>query len=216
MDNAIQRRPLLGRLLAGIALVSLLPAGAHAKAAGDTDPAAAIQALNSALLAAMKAGGQAPVAHRFAIVAPAVDQAFDLQNVLKNSVGPRWASLPDDERTRLLAAFRRYTVCNYVANFDTWSGQSFRIDANPRVLSPTQTVVQTWLVPASEAPVEFSYVMQQTSDGWKAVDVLVAGSISRVAVQRSDFRGLLASGGVPALLSSLERKATDLSGGASA
>jgi phospholipid transport system substrate-binding protein len=55
--------------------------------------------------------------------------------------------------------------------------------------------------------------MQQTSSGWKAADVLSAGSISRVAVQRSDFRRVLSQGGGDALLTSLQRKASDLSGG---
>ena len=45
------------------------------------------------------------------------------------------------------------------------------------------------------------------------IDVLAAGSISRVAVQHSDFRRILSNGG-DALLASLQRKASDLSGGA--
>jgi phospholipid transport system substrate-binding protein len=56
--------------------------------------------------------------------------------------------------------------------------------------------------------------MSQTASGWKVVDVLEDGSISRVAVQRSDFRAVLASGGSDALLEELSRKASDLSGGA--
>ncbi|MEA2772505.1 MAG: phospholipid transport system substrate-binding protein, partial [Acetobacteraceae bacterium] len=76
-----------------------------------------------------------------------------------------------------------------------------------------QVVVRNSLVPASGSPVELNYVMQQTQAGWKAVDVLADGAISRVAVQRSDFRGLLANGGVAALISSLERKVADLWGG---
>jgi phospholipid transport system substrate-binding protein len=52
--------------------------------------------------------------------------------------------------------------------------------------------------------------------GWQAVDVLTDGSISRVAVQRSDFRGLLMAGGVPALTKGLEHKVALLSGGTQA
>jgi len=44
--------------------------------------------------------------------------------------------------------------------------------------------------------------MKRMPGEWKAVDVLADGSISRVAVQRSDFRSLLASGDAPALLAS--------------
>jgi phospholipid transport system substrate-binding protein len=211
---AIQRRLLLKRLLVGAMMASRLGAGAYAQTAGTADPKMAVETLNAALLAAMKAGTRTSVAQRFAIIAPAVDQVFDLPTVLKNSVGLRWSGLPDEEKSRLLATFRRYTIFNYVASFDSWSGQSFRIDAEPRVLSPTQIVVRNSLVRASGSPVELSYVMQQTEAGWKAVDVLADGSISRVAVQRSDFRGLLANGGVAALVSSLERKVADLSGGA--
>ena len=47
----------------------------------------------------------------------------------------------------------------------------------------------------------------------KAVDVLADGSISRVAVQRSDFRDLLRNGGVPALITALRQKVVTLSGG---
>jgi phospholipid transport system substrate-binding protein len=158
--------------------------------------------------------GDADVAKRFAIISPAVDQAFDLPAILKNSVGLHWDTLSEDDKARLLVTFRRYTICTYAANFEHWSGEQFRTDSEPRVLSASQVVVRTWLVPKSGSPTELGYVMQQTSAGWKAIDVLASGTISRVAVQRSDFRGLLARGGVGALVASLERKVNDLSGGA--
>jgi phospholipid transport system substrate-binding protein len=57
--------------------------------------------------------------------------------------------------------------------------------------------------------------MRDGGSGWRAVDVLADGSISRVAVQRSDFRRLLAQGGAQALVASLRSKSADLSDGAS-
>jgi phospholipid transport system substrate-binding protein len=74
-------------------------------------------------------------------------------------------------------------------------------------------VVQSRIVPIRGDATELDYVMSQTPAGWKVVDVLAAGSISRVAVQRSDFRYILSSGGGDALLASLQRKTADLSGG---
>jgi phospholipid transport system substrate-binding protein len=215
VEMAIQRRNLLKQFLVGAIIASPLSAQAYAaQITAPSDPKAAVESLNAALVATMKAGTQTSVAQRFAIVAPAVDRAFDLPTVLRNSIGLRWASLPDEEKFHLLASFRRYTIASYVASFNNWSGQTFRVDAIPRVLSPTQVVVRNVLVAASGSPVELGYVMQRTDEGWKIVDVLADGAISRVAVQRSDFRGLLASGGVAALVTSLERKAADLSGGA--
>jgi phospholipid transport system substrate-binding protein len=55
--------------------------------------------------------------------------------------------------------------------------------------------------------------MRQGPAGWRAVDVLADGSVSRVAVQRSDFRRLLTHGGAQALADRLQTKTADLSGG---
>lgn len=116
--------------------------------------------------------------------------------------------------SRLLEAFRRYTVASYVANFDSFAGQSFTVSPDTRNFDNGRVVVQSRVVPVSGDAIELDYVMQQTTSGWKVVDVLAAGSISRVAVQRSDFRRVLSNGGGDALVASLQRKITDLSGGA--
>ena len=55
--------------------------------------------------------------------------------------------------------------------------------------------------------------MHRTASGWMAVDVLVDGTISRVAVQRSDFRSVLDDGGALALIQSIGRKVSSLSDG---
>jgi phospholipid transport system substrate-binding protein len=162
----------------------------------------------------MKTGHQFDFGRRFQALAPAVDQVFDLRAVLAVSVGSGWASLSPDQQSRLLEAFRRYTVASYVANFDSYAGQNFTVSPDQRSLDAGRVVVQSHIVPAGGDAIEMDYVMQQTAAAWKVVDVLAAGSISRVAVQRSDFRRVLATGGGDALLASLQRKTADLSGGA--
>ncbi len=77
----------------------------------------------------------------------------------------------------------------------------------------SRATVATSIVPSNGSPTRLDYVMRNGSSGWKAVDVLADGSISRVAVQRSDFRHLLATGGVPALVAGLQNKVANLSGG---
>ncbi len=74
-------------------------------------------------------------------------------------------------------------------------------------------MLRTQIVSVSGEPVEIDYVMRQTPAGWKAVDVLTDGAISRVAVQRSDFTALLQRGGVLALEHGLEHKVATLSNG---
>jgi phospholipid transport system substrate-binding protein len=203
------------RSLLGAAMLAALPlAGPALGAPSPANATATITEFNSALLAAMKSGGQTTFNGRFQILAPAIDQAFDLPAVLAVSVGPGWAGLSTEQQSRLLDAFRRYTVASYVASFDSYNGQSFSVLPETRSLDAGRVVVQSRLTRPSGDAVELDYVMQQTASGWKIVDVLAAGSISRVAVQRSDFRHLLTRGGGDALVASLQRKTSDLSGGA--
>jgi phospholipid transport system substrate-binding protein len=159
----------------------------------------------------MRAGRGTPFAQRYAMLAPAVDRMFDLDSILRSSVGTQWASMSPDQQATLRDVFRRYTVANFVANFDT-PGETIRVNPEPRSLPNGDQIVTTQIIRSNGSPVVLAYVMRQAPSGWKAVDVLADGSISRVATQRSDFRGVLASGGVPALVQRLQDKTASLSG----
>jgi phospholipid transport system substrate-binding protein len=180
------------------------------------DPAAIvpIRELCDNLLRIMRAGATTAFAQRFAMLAPVIDRVFDLSAILQVSVGPTWSSLPPDQHSALLTAFRRYTIANYVNSFDNYNGQRFEVQPDSRSLGNGDQVAQTRIISSSGESHELDYVMRQTAAAWKAVDVLADGSISRVAVQRSDFRRLVARGGGQALIDSLNQKTVDLSGAA--
>ena len=74
-------------------------------------------------------------------------------------------------------------------------------------------VVATRIVSASGKAHALDYVMRQEGGGWKVVDILAEGSISRVAAQRSEMRSVLADSGSTGLLVSLRQKTAELSGG---
>jgi phospholipid transport system substrate-binding protein len=185
-----------------------------ARAADDTGVIAPIQRLVDGLLQVMKAGTGTPFSKRFDMLAPVVDQTFDLNAILQESVGAPWATLPPDQQTMLAQAFRRYTVASYVNNFDQSGGVRFEVEPTTRSVGNEQ-VVQTRIITKAGGNHELDYVMREGGSGWRAVDVLADGSISRVAVQRSDFRRLLNRGGAQALVESLRSKSADLSDGSS-
>jgi phospholipid transport system substrate-binding protein len=207
-----RRRALLGlAATASAAAVPWLPA--VAQIAGASDATAPVQRLDDALLAAMKSGRTSSFAQRFAALAPVIEQTIDLDDVLALSVGLEWSTLPDDQKPPLRAAFLRYTVASYAANFDGYSGQTFQLSPTVRSLGNGDVIVRTKIVAADGSVRKLDYRMRNGPTGWKAVDVLEDGSISRVAVQRSDFRDLLGTGGVPALMAALRQKVVTLSGG---
>ena len=148
------------------------------------------------------------------MLAPLVQNAFDLDAILQTSVGPRWQSFTPEQQGELQDVFMRFTVASYVSNFSSYSGEQFQIDPNLRDVGE-ERVVSTHIVNKGADLARIDYVMRQTSAGWRAVDVLLDGSISRVAVQRSDFRSQL-EGGPDGLVATLKKKVADLSGNASA
>jgi phospholipid transport system substrate-binding protein len=216
---------MFGWALAGLVVApqvgwTRLAAASGAPTVGATTPAAPgaaplvapIRALNDALVAVMRAGKQMAFRDRFHILAPTVDRAFDLTAILRISVGLHWGDLDPAQQQSLAKVFRSFTVASYVANFDDYAGEQFEIAAVARTIGADQ-VVSTTLVPAQNGDaLRIDYVMRQEASTWKIIDVLSDGTISRVAVQRSDFRGLLAQGGAPALIASLEHKVVDLAG----
>lgn len=209
---AIGRRGLLGVALTAGGLAAGWPPP-RAAAANEPKAVATIERLNAALLAAMQAGPRMSFAQRFATLTPVIEQTFDLDAVLAASIGLSWATVPNDQKAQLQAAFIRYTVASYAANFDRYNGQSFRVSPAVRAVGNGEVIVQNALIAADGSATPLNYVMRNGPSGWKAVDVLADGSISRVAVQRSDFRQLLETGGVPALVAALQRKVANLSGG---
>ena len=184
-----------------------------APAVPDGDPTAPIAALYAALERLMRTGADRPFAERFRQIAPVIDRVFDLADILTLSVGLRWNSLDDATRARLVKAFRDFTIATYVANFDSYEGERFEVLAGQRSVGADR-VVATRIIQANGNPVRLDYVMRQLGPRWQVVDVLLDATISRVAVQRSDFRALLTNGGAAALIDSLQRKTADLSGGA--
>jgi phospholipid transport system substrate-binding protein len=198
---------MLGLALAGLTAVR------GARAQNPSGPAASIQALNDGLIAVMRAGKATPFSDRFHTLAPTVDRVFDLPEILRVSVGLYWSGVDAAQQADLQKVFRGFTVASYVANFNSYDGQRFEIAPALRAIGNDQ-VVSTNFVPTSGDPDRIDYVMRQEGAAWQVVDVLLDGTISRVAVQRSDFRGVLARGGAPALIASLQRKVVDLGGNA--
>jgi phospholipid transport system substrate-binding protein len=210
----LTRRVMLLSALAA-AFVAALPATPIMPALAEADTALdqPLREFNAALEAAMKAGRSTPFQERFDLLAPAVDAVFDLETVLKVSVGLRWDAMDPVLRGRLFKIYRRFTIATYVANFDKYDGERFRILPGMRDSGPDR-IVNTEIVTGDGQRVRIDYVMRDANGVWRAVDVLLEGSISRVAVQRSDFRKILANGDADALIASLRRKITDLSDGA--
>jgi phospholipid transport system substrate-binding protein len=202
-----------------LAAASTAPLLAVATARADATPdavAGQIAALNDGLVAVMKAGHTQSFAQRYALLTPIIERVFDLPLLLRSTVGAQWTSLTADEQAALIDAFRRYTISTYVASFKSFGGERFEILPEEQRNVGDSVVVATRIVPATGKPARIDYVLHSTKgddgDAWKVADILLDGSISQVAVQRSEFRSSLrGEAGAAKLIDTLNRKSDSLS-----
>jgi phospholipid transport system substrate-binding protein len=199
MRPAISRRRALAMSVAFMGL-----ADAAWAAADSLDPAAAvIQAFYDALLVGMKQAKDLGVQGRFEKLTPVVERTFDLPTMTRIACGPGWANLPADKQQALVAAFRRMTIANYASQFPEHAGQQFVVDpkASPH---HADLIVHSKLIPAHGAPVTINYRMRGSGIDWKVVDVYLEGTISQLAVRRTEFTAILHSEGPDGLLAKLQ------------
>jgi len=209
MNRPITRRTVSGMVVASVIWPEVCFAQAGGQAAEARRP---VSDLYAGLQTIMRMGAGASFQQKFNTLAPVIDRSFDLDAILRTSVGLRWASLGDAQHT-LFTIFRTFTIASYTANFGKDGGLKFELLPETRP-SGANLIVGSRLVPSDGDPVRIDYLVGNGAGGWRILDVLLNGSISRVAVQRSDFRSLLASGSATPLIDSLRQKVADLSGGA--
>ncbi len=160
----------------------------------------------------MKAGKSVPFSERYNALSLIIENTFDLPEILRRCVGSSWSTLGAPEQAELLQVFQRFTITSYIASFNSYAGQRFEIEPSLRAVG-NDVVVETRLVPLSGEPSRLDYMMRAQGNKWRVVDVLLDGSISRVAVQRSDFRRFLAGHDSSGLISSMQQKIASLSDG---
>jgi phospholipid transport system substrate-binding protein len=179
-----------------LALTVPVPAFAQADPARET-----VQTLDNGLIAIMKAKGTAR--SRSATIGPVIDRTFDVPLMTRLAVGPTWTTIAPADQQALVAAFRRMTIAQYAANFDSWSGESFSIAPQIEVRG-SDKLVRTNLVTPGKADIAISYRLRATGGAWKIIDIFYRNSISQIATRRSDFATVLAKGGAKALTAHLD------------
>jgi len=70
--------------------------------------------------------------------------------------------------------------------------------------------VHTKLIQSNGEPVALNYLLRGSGDSWKVVDVYLSGTISELATRRSEFEGILKSGGPSALIQRLRQQSDKL------
>lgn len=173
--------------------------------AAATDPAAIAADLNAKLLGIMRESATLDYDARAARLAPVIDAAFDIPFMAEKSLGREWAKLDDAAKARWVALFRDFMVANYAGRFTGYSGETFENLGTDEGAYDT-VMVKTRLVSPKEGPVNLDYRLRETPAGWRICDVYFKGTVSELALRRSDYTAVLKRGGFEELANYLRAK----------
>ena len=188
-----------------ISLVLLLPSySSKAGPAGDV-----VGRFHNDLIAVMKMAATTSIEERFKLLDVSVQRTFNMPVMIRIAAASIWHKAGDAEKIAAIRAFTRMSVSTYASRFDGYSGQRFEtISERP---GPKNTVaVRTQLHRPGDEPVNLIYVFKRYAGTWKAIDVIVAGGISELALRHSEYRAILKKSGLPALARLLHRKSDQI------
>jgi len=194
-------------LLVPILLASLHAAPGHAD---ETEASAAaaratVERLYATLLEVTQHSEELAYEGRYAQLDPVLQQAYDLPFMSAKTLGRYWKDLSEQDRGRWISAFTRLTVSTYAKRFGEYSGQRFEI-LNVQPSRHETLIVRTQIVPVDEEPVELDYRLRRAEGDWRIIDVFMNGTVSELALRRSEYSSVFKRDGFEALLSSLEEK----------
>jgi phospholipid transport system substrate-binding protein len=126
------------------------------------------------------------------------------------AIGSGWGTVSSTQKKQMIEAFERYIAAIYADRFDTYSGEQLQVLGEQR--SDVGTVVMTRIVDSNGEPENLNYLMRSNGSIWQIADLFLNGTISELAVRRSEFASIRQRHGVDGLIAELNRKADLLVG----
>ncbi len=189
-------------------IAGLLHAATPSALSKPSGPSEVIEALYAELLGTMQNGQHLGAHGRFERLAPVVARSFDVRFMIGSVIGLPWSNMSPDQQQSAEDAFGRYITAVYANRFDSYSGQQFRVLG--QLMSNHHGVVRTEIVKSTGEVVSINYLVHDRQASWEIYDILLGGTVSELAVRRSEFSAILRSRGIDGLIGMLNEKADKL------
>jgi phospholipid transport system substrate-binding protein len=196
----------------GVVLVGALAVCPVVLRAADSGPTAVVNRFDETLIGVMKDGESLGYDGRFKRLQPVMQEAFALDSMAEKSLGQHWRELSEADRATWRQLFGEFTIANYAANFDRFTGQRFDMLGEEASTNDT-TMVKTKVISPGSDDVALTYRLQNIGGTWKIIDVFLKGTVSELALRRSDYASVFERNGFAALTTVLRGKIADLAAG---
>lgn len=150
----------------------------------------------------MRATPQLSFEQRYQQLTAVLTTTFHLPRMTQLAVGSRWSSLSEHHRRQLISVFSQLVIVTYAKNFRQYNGEIFTV-LTSYPTSRGRVIVATTITTAQGESVAINYLMTPLNQHWKVLDIYLNGTISELAIRRSEFSSVLRTHGVEVLLERL-------------
>ena len=157
--------------------------------------------LQETILKIMKKGEELGYKGRYKIITPVVEQTHDLPVISRITVGRYWKKLTPEQQTIFTNTFNKLSHATYAGRFNSYSGEQFSL-ISEKSMKRNRKLVQTRFVKSNGEEIRFNYILHQTNDQWKIINIIVNG-VSDLALKRVEYGSILKKDGYPPLIEKL-------------
>ncbi len=194
----------VGMGLLALILFMMAPAAMPMVSAEDHETIQVIEKLQMVLLTVMKNAEKLAYKGRYDQLGPVIRATFDMPFISKAVLSKHWDTLSDRQRSKFVETFTRLGIATYAANFDSYSGERFKV-ISEKEASAGRILVKTYLIKSDGGKVELDYLLHRTGSEWRVINVIAEG-VSDLALKRADYSNFLKNKSFEALISKLNEK----------
>lgn len=203
------------RLVLSSLAVALLAMAGQPLVAAETpsEPVEIVSALGQDLGKLASTSKTMTGAERLDAVSDLLHRYFDLPKIAANTIGARrFRGLSEKQRSDFVDAYTRFTVASYIRRLPQFDASGFSVGSisdGPSGLSAVRAIYNA--ADAKKSVLDF--VLTDTPNGYRIVDLRVDGDISELAVRRAEVSKVMDDKGFDGLIALLRKRTAALSEG---
>jgi phospholipid transport system substrate-binding protein len=134
----------------------------------------------------------------------AVLESHHFPTIARVVAGKHWKRQEPEQQILLTDTFSELSVATYAGQFNSYSGENFKIGSERR-FGQDKAVVRAVLSRPGGKKRQFDYMLKRFDGAWRIVNITVNG-VSDLAIKRVEFRSVIEDKGFDALIVKLREK----------
>lgn len=174
---------------------------------------ATVDRLHAALLEIMRNADNLGFEGRREFIEPVILESFDFQFITRFVLGRYWSELSDAHKDGAVDVFSRWSIAQYAARFDGYSGEKFAVVSVEPARRERELVRTVLERPATTGEnVTLDYLLHEIDGKWRIINV-IANGVSDLSLKRADYAAVMSARGYDGLVERLNNQIAEFASG---